>query len=73
MKTFRTVVVCGTLIGLGVFPGARAAEQRVNPNSNTDRGGVEVKQVPGRKIGNVTRTAGRDLRADAAQLSGGPL
>jgi len=28
--------------------------QRVNRYSNTERGGVEVKQVPGRKIGNIT-------------------
>jgi hypothetical protein len=31
-----------------------AFAQRVNVHSNTPRGGVEVKQVPGRKIGNVT-------------------
>jgi hypothetical protein len=33
---------------------ALVAGQRVNVHSNTPRGGVEVKQVPGRKIGNVT-------------------
>ena len=54
MKTFRTVIVCGTLIGFCAFAGAIAAQQRVNPNSNTERGGLEVKQVPGRKIGSVT-------------------
>lgn len=54
MKAFRTAVVCGALVSLCVFTGARAAQQRVNPNSNTERGGVEVKQVAGRKIGTIT-------------------
>jgi hypothetical protein len=31
-----------------------ANAQRVNTHSNTERGGIEVKNVPGRKIGNVT-------------------
>ena len=55
MKT-RTLtgIVCAGLIALGVLTGAPAAQQRVNPNSNTERGGVEVKQVPGRKIGTIT-------------------
>ena len=39
---------------MGPGPVSPAAQQRVNPNSNTERGGLEVKQVPGRKIGNVT-------------------
>jgi hypothetical protein len=47
-----TMALCGVLMAFWL--GAPAAQQRVNPNSNTDRGGVEVKQVPGRKIGNIT-------------------
>ena len=43
-----------TCIALSATTGAPGAQQRVHPNSNTERGGVEVKQVPGRKIGNVT-------------------
>ena len=40
------------LISLGLSAGGIVA-QRVNPNSNTDRGGADVKQVPGRRIGAV--------------------
>ena len=29
------------------------AQQRANPNSNTERGGADVRQVPGRKIGTI--------------------
>jgi hypothetical protein len=32
---------------------ATVAQERVNPNSNTARGGADVKQVPGKKIGTV--------------------
>jgi hypothetical protein len=46
-------VVAATCVVAATF-GAPGAQQRVNPNSNTERGGIEVKQVPGRKIGNVT-------------------
>jgi hypothetical protein len=55
MKT-RTVtgIVCAGLIALGTVTVVPAAQQRVNPNSNTERGGLEVKQVSGRKIGNIT-------------------
>ena len=53
MKPFRTAVVCGALIAVGTLTGAIAAQQRVNSNSNTDRGGADVKQVAGRKIGNI--------------------
>jgi hypothetical protein len=35
-------------------PGAKTDAQRVNIHSNTERGGADVKQVPGRKIGNIT-------------------
>ena len=55
MKTTTvTAALCAALIAAGAQTGAPAAQQRVNPNSNTERGGVEVKQVPGRKIGNIT-------------------
>lgn len=33
---------------------APVAAQRVNTHSNTERGGVEVTQIPGRKIGTIT-------------------
>ena len=33
---------------------ANSEAQRVNVHSNTARGGVEVKQIPGRKIGTIT-------------------
>ena len=32
---------------------AIVAQERVNPNSNTARGGADVRQVPGRKIGTI--------------------
>ena len=52
----RTVAaaLCAALMAALVQTGTPAAQQRVNPNSNTERGGAEVKQVPGRKIGNIT-------------------
>ena len=52
----RTVtgMVSAALMALWAVTGAPAAQQRVHPNSNTERGGLEVKQVPGRKIGNIT-------------------
>ena len=31
-----------------------AQQQRVNPDSNSERGGADVRQVPGKKIGTVT-------------------
>src|SRR5262245_48614460 len=46
-------LLCGMVIVLGALTGPVAA-QRVNPQSNTDRGGVDVKQVAGRKVGNIT-------------------
>jgi hypothetical protein len=49
-----TMIVCAGSVALGALTGARAAPQRVNPNSNTERGGAEVKQVPGRRIGSIT-------------------
>jgi len=47
------VILCGGMSLLASFPG-RAPAQRVNANSNTERGGADVRQVPGRRIGNVT-------------------
>jgi hypothetical protein len=53
MTLWRSASVL-VLVMFASVPGGGAAEQRVNPNSNTERGGADVKQVPGRKIGNVT-------------------
>jgi hypothetical protein len=57
----KTRTVAGMLGGVSIAfyalyttTGAPSAQQRVHPNSNTERGGLEVKQVSGRKIGNVT-------------------
>ena len=66
-----TLALCAGLIAPGALTGARAAQQRVNPNSNTERGGLEVKQVPGRKIGNIT-TRG-NLRPARARCGGDPV
>ena len=52
-QTFVQLAVA-TCVAIAATSGAPGAQQRVNPNSNTERGGIEVKQVPGRKIGNVT-------------------
>jgi len=52
MKMFRLMVLCAA-IALGALT-TPAAQQRVNEHSNTEHGGEDVKQVPGRKIGNVT-------------------
>ena len=49
-----TGILCVALGAALAQSGAIARQQRVSPHSNTERGGVEVKQVPGRKIGNVT-------------------
>jgi hypothetical protein len=43
-----------TIVAATLTSGAPGAQQRISPHSNTERGGVEVKQVAGRKIGNVT-------------------
>ena len=50
-QTFVQLAAAATCVVIAATTGA---QQRVNPNSNTERGGIEVKQVPGRKIGNVT-------------------
>jgi hypothetical protein len=54
-------LLCGMVIALGGLSGPVAA-QRVNPQSNTERGGVDVRQVAGRKVGNIT------TRGDIIQL-----
>jgi hypothetical protein len=52
MRADRTLLFA-TAISLAALTGPTLA-QRVNPNSNTERGGADVKQVPGRKIGSIT-------------------
>src|SRR5215216_31213 len=53
MKQWRMWFVCGTMVA--ALAAAQPVDaQRINRYSNTERGGVEVKQVPGRKIGSVT-------------------
>ncbi|MGH7469733.1 MAG: hypothetical protein ACRENP_17425 [Longimicrobiales bacterium] len=52
MMRLRRVSLWGALIVLCALAGPAAA-QRVNVHSNTERGGADVKQVPGRKIGNI--------------------
>jgi hypothetical protein len=54
MKSVQTMVMCGAAIALAALTSPAAGQQRVNANSNTERGGADVKQVPGRKIGNIT-------------------
>jgi hypothetical protein len=53
MITLRSVMLCGTVIAFGALTIPTAA-QRVNVNSNTEHGGEDVRQVSGRKIGNIT-------------------
>lgn len=53
MQRSSTLMVHAIAAAACVFSNAGSA-QRVNVHSNTARGGVEVKQVAGRKIGNVT-------------------
>src|SRR5262245_16265140 len=48
-------IACVWAAGLALGAAAGPAEQqRVNVNSNTERGGADVTRVPGRKIGTVT-------------------
>jgi hypothetical protein len=54
MKTFRTALLCGMAIALATLTAPTAAQQRPPSNSNTEHGGEDVRQVPGRKIGNIT-------------------
>ena len=55
MKMSRLAAPSAALIALCAWTltGAPAAQQRVNPNSNTERGGADVTQVPGKKIGAI--------------------
>ena len=64
MKTRTvTMILCAAVVALCALTGARAAQQRVNANSNTERGGADVKQVPGKKIGNI-KTAGNIIHLE---------
>ena len=64
MKTRTvTMILCAALVVLCALTGVRAAQQRVNANSNTERGGADVKQVPGKKIGNI-KTAGNIIHLE---------
>ena len=55
MKRLQRLMVHALVAATCVFSNAAPASgQRVNIHSNTERGGVEVTQIPGRKIGNVT-------------------
>ena len=51
-RSFRTVAI-QVAIALSIVSASTAA-QRVNANSNTERGGADVRQVAGRKIGTIT-------------------
>jgi hypothetical protein len=51
MRAIRTAALCGAL-ALAATAGSTAAQQ-VNTHSNTPRGGADVKQVAGRKIGTI--------------------
>jgi hypothetical protein len=53
MTTSRLAIRSAALIAICALTGALDAQQRVNPDSNTARGGADVKQVPGRKIGAI--------------------
>jgi len=64
MKTRTvTMILCAAVVALCALTGVRAAQQRVNANSNTERGGADVKQVPGKKIGNI-KTAGNIIHLE---------
>ena len=54
MNLFRTAAACAPVVLVAALAVSPAAQQRVNPDSNTERGGADVKQVPGKKIGTVT-------------------
>ena len=55
MTLTRLAAGCVTAVAVGALvAGTPAAQQRVNPHSNTARGGADVRQVPGKKIGTVT-------------------
>jgi len=55
MTLTRLAAGCVTAVAVGALvAGTPAAQQRVNTHSNTARGGADVRQVPGKKIGTVT-------------------
>jgi hypothetical protein len=49
-RTFSALILSAASLALST----PAAAQRANPSSNTERGGVDVRQVAGRRIGNIT-------------------
>ena len=53
MTPFRPGILCAALIALAALTDPTAA-QRVNVHSNTARGGADVRQAPGRRIGSIT-------------------
>jgi Peptidase family M28 len=50
----------------------RFSTQRGSPNSNTERGGTDVRQVPGRKIGDIT-TRGNIIQLEWDAATGSQL
>lgn len=54
MNMSRKAIACGALIAVSALLSSIAAQQRANANSNTERGGQDVQQIPGRKIGAIT-------------------
>ena len=54
MHLFRTAAACAPVVLVAALAVSPAAQQRVNPDSNSQRGGADVRQVPGKKIGAVT-------------------
>jgi hypothetical protein len=50
-------------VSVAALAAQTAAPQQVNPTSNTARGGADVRQVPGRRIGNVT-TSGNIIQLE---------
>ena len=67
-------VLCGTFLALSGVAGVIVAQQRVNPDSNTARGGADVKQVPGKKIGTI-KTLGNiiHLELDEGVITSNPF
>ena len=68
MRWYLARLLAVLVVQLTIVGAAPSAAQRANTYSNTARGGVDVKQVAGRKVGNVT-TRGNiillELDADA--------
>jgi len=69
MTTLRTAALLCPAIALAALAATTVAQQ-VNTHSNTARGGADVKQVPGRKIGAITtRGAIIHLELDAGVVA----